>query len=310
MDAELFFDDFFGAPAPASGLTAEEALQLAAAAALADRLPENRTSKLDRDLAHAAAAELYRADTSMLVRGDQLPGNFDLLQIDGGGFVSARIDTTDTAAAVWAYFVAPTGDAAADRFAAAAGAPTSASQPINITVVDQDTTPIPFVRLQLAGSGIARHTDPFGQASLFAEAGEYQLQVQVPFGFAPVDPLGITVTNAPLEIEITAVRELPSPVAAAGMCAVTLQVIDQTGMPLTGVEISHRIVPGYAVLEDQWMVNAAGAIVTNTQGTAQFVAARGQVYDFTVQVSPSNRVTLRRLIPDTEAATLSMLVEA
>src|SRR5690606_10469314 len=116
MDADVFFDDFFGAPTAGSGLTAEEAAQLAAAAALADRLPEARTAKLDLELVHAG----------------MLPANFAQLQIDAGGHVST-VGGDTSPAEVWGYFVAATGDAAVQRIAAATGGAGEASFPIAVT---------------------------------------------------------------------------------------------------------------------------------------------------------------------------------
>ncbi|XZE56646.1 hypothetical protein SH139x_002769 [Planctomycetaceae bacterium SH139] len=310
MSASVFFDDFFGAPSSGSGLTAEEAAQLAAAAALADRLPEVRTAKLDLDLAHAGVAALYQANLSGLVTSDLLPANFSLLQIDLSGQVTIAGDTSLSAAAVWDYFVAASGDAAVNRIGTAVGLPGEASFQLSFTVHDQDNQPVRFVRLSLAGSAVARTTNQFGEAILHAEPGDYQLLVEPPFGFAPVPPQAITVAVSDQTIALTVPRELPALTVAPESCAVTLQVIDQAGLPLADLSITHRVSAGYAVLDDQWMVNTIAPAITNSSGIAQLVAARGQVYDFTVQVSSSNQVTIRRLIPDAESATLSMMVEA
>src|SRR6056297_333833 len=147
MSASVFFDDFFGAPSSGSGLTAEEAAQLAAAAALAERLPELRTAKLDLDLAHAGAAALYQADLSGLVTSDLLPANFSLLQIDLSGQVTSSSDTSLSAAAVWDYFVAASGDAAVNLIATAVGLPGEVSFQLSFTVHDQVSQPVRFVRL-------------------------------------------------------------------------------------------------------------------------------------------------------------------
>src|SRR5690606_34250321 len=98
----------------------------------------------------ATAAQIWSYANRTLTSGDnldtlsaddldaRLPANFSHLQIDAEG----RVESTGSgagadAAEVWSYFVAPTGDAAVARIAAATGGASSASHRITVTVEDQ-----------------------------------------------------------------------------------------------------------------------------------------------------------------------------
>jgi hypothetical protein len=120
-----------------------------------------------------------------------------------------------------------------------------------------------------------------------------------------VAPQSIEIIDADLLLDIELVRSAPGIIAPAGMCAVTLRVIDQAGQPVAGAVVTHRIVPGFAVIEDEWLINAAPAGLTNSDGQVVLVAARQQVYDFSVVVADNHRVTIRRQTPDLASASAS-----
>lgn len=180
---------------------------------------------------------------------------------------------------------------------------------IVVQVNDQDSNPVKSVRFWLPGASDSVYTDTFGVARLYADPGTYELRCDVPLGFEPlpVQPIEIIDTDLLLDIQLT--HTTPSIVAPAGMCTVTLRVIDQSGQSVSDAVVTHRIVPGFAVIEDEWLINAAPAGLTNSDGLVVLVAARLQVYDFSVVLADNHRVTIRRQTPDLASASLSMMLE-
>lgn len=180
---------------------------------------------------------------------------------------------------------------------------------IYIEILDQDQQSVKSARLWLAGSSESVYTDAFGRARLYADPGSYELRCSVPFGYQPLTPQTIMLVDQDLEVDLVAQRTTSSVLAPAGMCAITLRVIDQTGQPVAGAVVTHRIAPGYAVIDDEWLINAAPANITSEAGIVELIAARLQVYDYTVTLAEHHRVTIRRRTPDLATATLSTMIE-
>jgi hypothetical protein len=241
--------------------------------------------------------------------GDQLQS----IQTDTGTVIPGLIASLETGGAtpeeVWNYFVGVGGDTAVAKIASSVNEPGPATQAIYITVEDQEGLPVKFARVAIVGSADTALTSQFGEAVLYADPGSYEIRCELPSGFDPVASLPVTVNDTDLSITFVAQRTAPLIPSDAGLCNLLLRIVDQSGTPVSGASVTHRLVDGFVVLDDQWLVNAAPPNVTDADGVIQILTARLQVYDFSVTVPGSSRVTIRRQSPDAPQATLSMMVE-
>lgn len=167
--------------------------------------------------------------------------------------------------------------------------------------------PISGVSLRIASRTL--HTDTAGRASLPLNPGTYALRIIPPSGFADEADREIVIGDS----EVTEPIELTSLIAVIipppGTCALTVQVADQSGVPLEGVPVSGKLPKGYLVNVDTLNLNTLTHQITNSQGLATLILIRDQPYDLTAQRPDRCVVTLRIQVPDAEQATLSQVIQ-
>ncbi len=181
---------------------------------------------------------------------------------------------------------------------------------LTIEAVDQNSEAVPGLRLQIVGvAGTTRTIGSDGKTTIDLDPGTYTLRVTPPTGYAPVPDREIVITSADVTEPLELTSLIPAIIPPVGTCALTIQVADQSGVPLEGVPVSGKLPKGYLVNLDTLNLNTLTHQTTDPQGLATLILIRDQPYDLTAQRPDRCVVTLRIQVPDAEQATLSQVIQ-
>lgn len=168
------------------------------------------------------------------------------------------------------------------------------------------------IRFGIVGTAITGYSDSQGRLSLFVDGSDedpqtYTLRTVTPNWYADVAEREVVVGSDDVTEAIELVRLSAVVTPPPGACAVTVQVVDQSGQPIEGVAVSAKLSDGYAVADDSMAINAAEPQTTDENGMVTLILIRDQAYNLTA-VRNDCSVTIKIRTPDAEAATLGQVV--
>lgn len=180
-------------------------------------------------------------------------------------------------------------------------------QPITLTVVDQDTSPLEGVQVEVRDAAtllvvsFSDVTPESGELVTALAAGTYTVLAFLPgYSFVAVP---LTVVASPVAVEVTGEALVISPPALPGVCRLYATLLNQDGTPREGSTVSVYALPSPVHQVMQREVNK----VSDADGLVEFDV----VYGTPLRVTFLGRGISREIVvPDSPTADLLSLVEA